>query len=257
MTETQTGGPAAPVIRNLIAWRKQWHILVGGFFEPIFYLLGMGLGLGRIVGDIDLDGTPVRYAVFAAAGLMASSAMQGVLLATTFNFFFKLKFSRTFDSMLYSPLQMGDVLTGEVLWAVARAGLQSTVFLVVALGFGTVASWWAVLSVPACLLIALAFASLGTWVTTYVKAWTDFDLLNLGIMPMFLLSTTFFPLSVYPGWAHPLVQATPLYNGVALVRDLHTGLVGWHDVGHVIYLLGLSGVCAWLTTRRMRQRFLA
>ena len=113
------------------------------------------------------------------------------------------------------------------------------------------------LSLPAAILIAIVFSSLGTYFTTFVRAWADFDLMQLAILPMFMCSTTFFPLSVYPGWAHPIVQATPLYNGVALIRDLHTGLVGWHDVGHVVYLLVMGVVFAWLTIRRMSNLFFA
>ena len=139
----------------------------------------------------------------------------------------------------------------------ARGGLYSAMFLVIALVFGAVSSWWAVLSVPAAILIAIVFSTLGTYFTTWVRTWADFDLMQLAILPMFMCSTTFFPLSVYPDWAHPIVQVTPLYNGVALIRDLHTGLVGWHDVGHALYLITMGVLFAWLTVRRMRSLFLA
>lgn len=245
-----------PVVeREALAWRKNWYVLLSGLFEPIFYLLGMGLGLGGLVGDIELEGQLVAYPTFVAAGLLASSAMNGALFDSTFNFYYKLKFSRTFDAMLYAPLRMSDVLTGEVLWAVARGGVYALGFLLVTLAFGAVDSWWAVLSVPAALLLAMVFAAVGSYFTTFVRAWSDFDLMQLVILPLFMCSTTFFPLSVYPSWAHPLVQVTPLYNGVALIRDLHTGLVGVHDIGHVLYLLVVGVLFAWLTVRRMRQLF--
>jgi lipooligosaccharide transport system permease protein len=248
--------PAPSFERNLLAFRHQWWVLLSGVAEPIFYLLGMGLGLGELVGDIELEGQSVSYATFVAAGLLASSAMNGAIFEATFNFFFKLKFSRTFEAMLYTSLRMRDVLLGEVAWSVARGSVYSAMFLAVAVLFGTVPSWWAVLSVPAAILIAIVFSTLGTFCTTFVRSWADFDVIQLIVLPLFMCSTTFFPLSVYPGWSQPIVQATPLYNGVALIRDLHTGLVGWHDVGHVLYLLAVGAVFAWLTIRRMRNLFL-
>jgi len=241
--------------RSALSFRHQWWVLLSGVAEPIFYLLGMGLGLGGLVGDIELEGQLVSYPVFVAAGLMASSAMNGAIFEATFNFYFKLKESRTFDAMLYSPLRMRDVLLGEVAWSVARGAVYSIMFLVIAIVFGTVSSWWAVFSIPAAILIAMVFSTLGTFFTTFVRGWADFDLIQVAILPLFMCSTTFFPLAVYPEWAHPIVQATPLYNGVALIRDLHTGLVGWHDVGHVVYLLVVGVVFAWLTIRRMRKLF--
>jgi len=246
-----------PVIeRNVLGFRHQWWVLLSGVAEPIFYLLGMGLGLGGLVGEVELEGRLVPYTAFVAAGLLASSAMNGAIFEATFNYFFKLKHSRTFDAMLYSPLRTRDVLLGEVGWSVLRGGLYSAMFLVIALAFGTIESWWAVLSLPSAVLIAIVFSTLGTYFTTFVRTWADFDLMQLAILPMFMCSTTFFPLSVYPGWAHPIVQATPLYNGVALIRDLHTGLVGWHDVGHAFYLVAMGALFAWLTIRRMRHLFL-
>ncbi|MFB0901771.1 MAG: ABC transporter permease [Acidimicrobiales bacterium] len=250
-------GPLPVFERNAVAFRNQWWVLLSGVAEPILYLLGMGLGLGGLVGDVKLEAHLVSYPVFVAAGLMASSAMNGAIFESTFNFFFKMKETHTIDAMLYTPLRMRDVLLGEVGWSVARGGVYSAMFLVIALAFGTIESWWAALSLPSAILIAIVFSSMGTFFTTYVRTWADFDLMQLAILPMFMCSTTFFPLSVYPGWAHPIVQATPLYNGVALIRDLHTGLVGWHDVGHVLYLVLMGVLFAWLTIRRMSNLFFA
>lgn len=172
-------GALAVVERDVIAWRHSWWVILSGVFEPIFYLLGMGFGLGRLVGDVELEGVQVPFPVFVAAGLLASSAMNGAIFDSTFNFFQKLKFRRTFDAMLYTPLGPGDVVAGEVAWAVVRGGLYGALFLTVAVAFGAVQSWWALRSVPAALLIALTFAALGSFATTYVRAWSDFDLMQL------------------------------------------------------------------------------
>jgi len=243
--------------RNALVFRHQWWVLLSGVAEPIFYLLGMGLGLGGLVGDVELEGQLVSYPVFVAAGLLASSAMNGAIFESTFNFFFKMRETHTVGSMLYTSLRMRDVLLGEVAWSVARGGVYSAMFLVIALAFGTVESWWALFSLPSAVLIAVMFSALGTFITTFIRTWADFDLVQLAILPMFMCSTTFFPLAVYPDWAHPIVQATPLYNGVALIRDLHTGLVGWHDVGHLLYLVVTGALFTWLTIRRMHKIFLA
>lgn len=245
--------PRAVFERNAVSWRDKWWVLLSGVFEPFFYLLGMGLGLGNLVNDIELQGQVVGYATFVAAGLMASTAMNGAIFDATFNFYFKLKEGRTFDAMLYSPLRMVDVLLGELIWAVARGTVYALMFVLVAAAFGAVSSWWALLSVPAALLVAVLFSTMGSFATTFARSWHDFDLMSLAILPLVMGSTTFFPLSVYPGWAHPIVQATPLYNGVALIRDLNTGLVGWSDVGHVVYLVAFSVLFGWLTLRRITR----
>lgn len=243
--------PRAVIERNFLSWRHNWWVLLSGVFEPIFYLLGMGLGLGGLVGDITLQGRPIAYATFVAAGLLASSAMSGALFDATFNFYFKLREAKVFDAMLNAPLRMQDVMAGELMWAVGRGAIYSTIFLLITLAFGAVSSWWALLSLPACILIALTFSALGAFGTTFIRTWQDFDLIQLVVLPMTMGSTTFFPLAVYPEWAHPIVQATPLYNGVALVRDLNTGLVGWHDLGHVLYLIALGVLAGWATSRRL------
>jgi len=174
--------PIPAVERNVLSWRHNWWVLVSGVFEPIFYLLGMGLGLGNLVGDIELEGQLVPYATFVAAGLMASSAMNGAIYDATFNFFFKMRESRVFDAMLYSPLRMIDVVSGELLWAVGRGGVYALSFFVIAVAFGAVSSWWAILSWPASLLIALVFSALGSFATTFVRSWADFDMIQLIIL---------------------------------------------------------------------------
>ena len=125
--------------RNVIVYRRNWTIIVTGFFEPIFYLLGIGFGLGTLVGDIG----DIPYAAFVAPGLMATAAMNGALFESTFNLFFKLKYAKTFDAILSTPLGPSDIAVGEVSWALTRGLLYAIAFLVVMLVLGLVlyATW--------------------------------------------------------------------------------------------------------------------
>lgn len=245
------------VERNARAFRHGWVTLVSGFFEPVFYLFSLGVGLGALIGDIDAgDGRMIDYAMFVAPAMMAAAAMNGAVFDSTFNLFFKLKYAKLYDSVLATPLGPRDVAVGEISWALLRGQLYATAFLLVAAVSGLVTSWWALLALPAAALIGLAFAAAGMTVTTYLRSWQDFDYIQLAILPMFLFSTTFYPLSTYPGALQWIVQATPLYHGVALVRDLMLGDVGIGLLGHVLYLSVMGLVCLVLAARRIERLLL-
>jgi lipooligosaccharide transport system permease protein len=233
------------VERNARAFRHAWVVLVSGFFEPIFYLFSLGVGLGALIGSVATDnGRVVEYAVFVAPALMASAAMNGAVFDSTFNVFFKLKYARLYDSVLSTPLGPRDVALGEISWALLRGLLYSVAFLVVAAVAGVVTSWYSLLAIPAASLIGFAFAAAGMAATTFMRSWQDFDYVQLVLMPMFLFSATFYPLSTYPDGVQWLVQATPLYHGVALIRDLMLGDIGWDLLAHLAYLavMGMAGV---------------
>ena len=239
------------VERNYVSFRRTWTIIVSGFFEPVFFLFAMGVGIGSLVGDVELaDGRAVPYAVFVAPALLASSAMNGAVFDSTSNVFFKLKYARLYDSVLATPLGPRDVAVGEICWALLRGLVYSGAFLAVATLAGAVTSPWAVLAVPAATLIGWAFASIGMAATTYMRSWADSEYVQLAIMPMFLFSATFFPLEAYPEALQWVVQATPLYHGVGMVRELMLGDVTGAMVGHVAYLgvMGLVGT-TWAARR--------
>lgn len=243
--------------RNLLAFRHGWVTLVSGFVEPVFYLFSLGVGIGALVHTVHTDGgSEVPYAVFVAPALLASSAMNGAIMDSTFNVFFKLRHAKLYDSMLATPIGPRDIAVGEIGWAVLRGALYSAAFLVVALLAGMVTSWWALLALPAAVLIGLAFAAVGMFATTFMTSWQHFDYITLAIQPMFLFSATFFPLATYPGALQWLVRATPLYHGVALERALMLGEVSAGVLGHVLYLaaLGLFGVIG--TARRLESLLL-
>jgi len=246
------------VERNGRSVRTFWPTIVSGFFEPVFYLFSLGVGLGTVVGSVDAGGgTVVPYAVFVAPALLASSAMNGAVFDTTGNVFFKLKYARLYDSVLATPLGPRDVAVGEVTWALLRGSAYAAMFLLVMAVAGTVTSWWAVLTLPAALLIGLAFAGVGMAATTYMRSWQDLDLVQLAVLPMFLFSATFYPLSTYPESIRWLIQITPLYQGVALARELALGMVSWTTVNHVAYLVVLGLIGILVAARRLDRTLLS
>lgn len=246
------------VERNYRAFRHGWVTLVSGFFEPVFYLFSLGIGLGQLVGAVELgDGRTVDYAVFVAPALLASSAMNGAVYDSTFNIFFKLKYAKLYDSVLSTPLGPRDVAVGEISWALLRGLMYSIAFFVVVLAAGLVDSWWAVLALPAASLIGFAFAAVGMAATTFMRSWQDFDYVQLAILPMFLFSATFYPLSTYSEPLQWVVQATPLYHGAALVRELMLGDPGWGLLLHVGYLVAMGAVGIVVAARRLERLLLS
>lgn len=245
------------VERNFLAFRHAWITIVSGFFEPVFYLFSLGVGIGALVGAVTLDGgRQVEYAAFVAPALLAASAMNGAVFDSTFNIFFKMKHARLYDSILATPLGPRDVAVAEIGWALLRGLVYSVAFYLVALATGLVGSWWSLLAIPAASLIGFAFAAVGMAATTYMRSWQDFDYVQLAILPMFLFSTTFFPLSTFPTALQWVVQATPLFHGVSLVRDLMLGQVGVGLLWHVLYLVAMGLVGVVVASRRLETLLL-
>ncbi|MGH4015828.1 MAG: ABC transporter permease [Pseudonocardiaceae bacterium] len=245
------------ILRSSLASRSAWLAIFSGFFEPLFFLLAMGQGLGSLVGEVGgPGGQQLSYAAFIAPGLLAASAMNGAVYDATFSFFFKLKYAKLYDAMLATPLGPVDIALGEIGFALIRGGLYSTAFLGVLLGLGLISSPWALLVLPAALFVAFAFAAVGMAATSYMRSWQDFDLVQLAVLPMFLFSATFFPLSVYPAALQWLVQAFPLYHAVELMRGLTTGVVGWSMLGHLAYFVVMATFGVIVAARRLRALLL-
>lgn len=244
--------------RNLLVYRRGWLIIVSGFFEPLFYLLSIGVGIGHLVGSVaGPHGRAIGYTTFVAPALLASSAMNGAVYDSTFNVYFKLKMAKTYEAVLATPVGVGDVALGEIGWAVIRGSLYSTAFLIVMAGLGLIRSQWALLALPAAILEAFAFAAVGMAATSYMRSWQDFDFVQLAVLPLFLFSATFYPLSTYPRALQVLVECTPLYQSVAVVRALTTGTVEPALVAHAAYLalMGLLGLA--VASRRLRRLLLS
>jgi len=232
------------VLRNYLVYRKAWKLFVTGFFEPFFYLLSIGIGVGTLIDSFEFNGQVVDYASFVAPGMLAASAFNGAVIDMTFNVFFKLKFDKLYDQMLATPLSTSDIARGEIAWGQLRGGTYCAVFIVVMGAMGMLHSWWALLALPAALLIGFAFSAVCMGLTTYMKSWQDFDKITLAQLPLFLFSATFFPVTAYPDAIRWVVEVTPLYRGVVLCRELTTGAVSMASLWSVAYLLlmGLAGL---------------
>jgi lipooligosaccharide transport system permease protein len=240
------------VQRNMLVYRHSWMVIFSGFFEPLFYLLSIGIGVAGLVGDFRLaDGTVIGYTAFVAPAMLAASAMNGAIFDATYNIFFKMKYNKLYDAILATPLRPWDVATGEVTWGLLRGGSYSAAFVVVMVAMGLVASWWGLLALPAAILIGYAFAGAGMAATTWMRSWQDFEFVQLTIMPMFLFSATFFPVETYPGWVQHIVEVTPLYQGVVLVRGLTTGVLGWHLLVAAGYLALMGSLGLYVASRRL------
>ncbi len=237
-------GSAHLLERHARAYRHTWLVIVSGFFEPLFYLLSVSVGIGVLVGSVWFGGEKVHFTSFVAPALLATSAMNGAVFDSTMNVFFRLKYAKLYDAALGTPMRPGDVALGEIGWALIRGGLYACAFMVVMLAMGLVHSAWAALDIPLALLIGFAFAGAGMAATTFMRSWQDFEFVTLATLPMFLFSTTFYPLSVYPRPIQLVIDVTPLYQGIALLRGLTLGFVGPGLLWHALYLaaMGLLGL---------------
>lgn len=239
--------------RNIAALKSAyWLVVLSGFFEPLLYLLSIGVGVGGLVGTIRLPGGEVvTYAAFVAPSMLAASAMSGALSESTFNFFGKMKYMRLYDGVLATPVRPMEVAFGELLWAMARGALYSGAFLALMVGMDLTTVGWALLAFPASLLVGFSFGALGMALSTFMRSWQDFDLMGTVQFALFLFSGTFIPVSEYPAVLGLIVQATPLYHSVELIRGLTTGAPHLSTLGNVAYLVVMAVVGLAVAGRRM------
>ena len=252
------GNPGAVLQRGLIAARSSsWAVVLSGFFEPVFYLASMGIGLGGLIGNVETStGVEVSYAAFIAPALLAVSAMNGAIYDSTWNVFFKLNYGKLYEGMLATSLGPLDVALGEILYALLRGLLYATGFMIIMQIAGLNLAWTAILALPAVMLIAFGFASVGMAITSYMKAFQQMDWINFVLLPMFLFSSTLYPITVYPQFIQWIVMALPLWHGVELVRGLTTGSLSPDMWVHVAYYVAMIVVGLVFTTKRLRALFL-
>lgn len=253
-----SGNVRAVLERGFTAIKSQnWVIIVSGFFEPVFYLLAMGIGLGALVGTVrGPGGAELSYAAYIAPALLATSAMNGAIYDSTWNVFWKLRFSKLYQTMLQASLGPLDVALGEIALALFRGLLYACGFLGVMAAMGLVTSWWALAMVPCALLIAFGFAAVGMGITSFMTSFQQMDLVNFIMLPMFLFSATLYPISVYPDAIQWLIMALPLWHGVELMRHLAVG--HWDSLTgiHIGYFVAMTTAGLAFTTLRLRKLFL-
>ncbi|WP_271394910.1 ABC transporter permease [Neomicrococcus lactis] len=244
--------------RGLLATKtSNASIMISGFVEPVLYLLSMGIGLGSIVGDVTgPGGHSMSYAAYIAPALLAVSAMNGAIYDSTMNVFFKMNYAKLYQNMLYTSLGPLDVAIGEIFLALLRGFMYATGFTIIMWFMGLITHPAGLLMVPAAVLIAFGFASIGMGITSYLKTFQQLDWITFVMLPMFLFSATFYPLSVYPQAIQWFIQAMPLWHGVELLRQLSIGYFTPGMLVHVGYFVVMIVVGVTLTTRRLRALFL-
>jgi lipooligosaccharide transport system permease protein len=242
------------VERNFLIYRRSLTPLLSSVVEPVMYLLSIGFGVGTLVGSV--PGVDVRYAVFVAPAILATTAMNTTFNQTSFGVFSRIKTEQAYDAIVPTPVSVTDIAFGEVVSAVIGGVLSSTCFVLVMALLGLIHSPGVLLAIPGSILIGFAFGAGGLAVTTYLRDFSDFQLIQLVMLPMYLFATTFYPLSTYPAWLRPLIEILPLYQSIELVRQPALGSFGWHLLVAAAYLIAFGAIALWIAARRLRRTLL-
>ncbi|WP_306211976.1 ABC transporter permease [Actinoplanes sp. RD1] len=256
------GGPArrsaTMIERNAATLRgAYWIVVASGLLEPVLYLLSIGVGVGALIGDLTLaDGRTVGYAEFVAPAMLASSAMTGALAETTFNFFGKMKYQKLYDGILATPIRPLEIALGELVWAMLRGTIYAAAFLALMIAMDLTTPARALTALAATVLVGFTFGALGMALSTFMTSWQDFDLISSVQFALFLFSGTFVPATAYPAVLQWVIEVTPLYRAVHLIRALTLGGVSWTNLLDVGYLLVLLVVGLLAAGRRMGKLLL-
>ena len=255
------GPQEPPSLRALRYWayqyKRTWRgSITTSFLYPVLYLAAMGLGLGTLVDRHSGLVDHVHYLVFLAPGLLASTAMQIGGNEATYPVMAAIKWMRTYYAMLASPLRVIDVLIGHLGWIAVRLVTVTVIYVAVMAAFGTVLSAWVVVAVVAAVLTGIAFAApIAAYAATQDTDTAFSTIYRMVLIPLFLFSGTFFPVSQLPRWLQYVAYATPLFHGVSLCRDLTLGqLHPAADPLHALYLLALAGFGLWAAKKTYDRR---
>lgn len=242
---------------KMLNYKNNWKgSLVSSVLEPVLFLAAMGISLGALVDQAGRLDQGVGYLVFLAPGLLAATAMQTATFESTYPIMGALKWHRTFEGILSTPIKVRDLVNGHLLFILFRLVTTLGVFLAVMAAFGALQVPVGLLALPAAVLTGLAFAAPVSAFAAWVKNDAGFAaLLRFGIVPMFLFSGTFFPVDQLPLILQPVAYATPLWHGVSLTRGLSLGdLDPWLALVNVGYLVALALLGVWLARRQFDKR---
>ncbi|HEX2677426.1 MAG TPA: ABC transporter permease [Polyangiales bacterium] len=251
----------AVTARNASMYRRTWVLsILPNFFEPVFYLWSIGLGVGAYVSK--MRGVP--YVEFLVPGLICVSAMNGSSFEATYNVYVRMHYEKMYAAMLTTPVEPEDILVGELLWALVRACMYGGIFLLVSMPFGLTSPLQALRVLPVIPLSGLLFAALGLAFTLRVGSIDLFSYyFTLFLTPLFLFSDVFFPIEErLSGVWLQIAEVLPLLHPVRLARAaFHGGQVGSAGLGTVLwdvaYTLGLSfALLAWCR-KLIRERLLS
>ena len=243
--------------RGFIAFKSSTYmIVISGFIEPVLYLLSFGYGIGKLLPTIAVGGESIKYAAFIAPALLATSAMNGAIYDSTMNVFFKLNHDRIYHGMLATSMGPLDVALGEIGWALIRGFSYACAFMAVIAPLGLVESIWGLLAIPAAVLIAFGFAACGMAVTSYMKSFQQLEIVTVVLLPMFLFSGSFYPISVFPEWLQFTVNLLPLTHAINLVRGLCLGHLELALLGHAFYFVVMIVIGLFFTTKRLNALFM-
>jgi len=240
--------------RNAAMYRRTWKLnILPNFFEPLFYLMSVGIGVGAYINTMG----GMSYVEFLAPGLVCVSAMNGASFEVTYNVFVRMNFEKAYDAMLTTPVEPDDVLVGEVAWATTRAVIYGGCFYVIVTLFGLAPLPSSLLVLPVMMLTGLLFAAIGITVSLRLATIDFFSFyFTLFLTPLFLFSDVFFPLEerLSPAWQR-VAEVLPLLHPVRLARAAFRGhgspaLIAW-DVSYVVVL---SLVLLLFARRAVRRR---
>lgn len=239
------------------SYRRSWRATITtGLLNPIFFLLSIGVLLGGLVdeGNPNLEG--LTYLEFVAPGLIAALAMQIGTNEGSFPVMAGLRWVRTYHAVVATPVRVAELASGLLLWAAARILVAASIYAAVAGIAGAFSSPLAVLTPIAAVLCGLAFAAPMAALAARIENSMGLTaVFRFAILPIFLFSGTFFPISQLPDWLEPIAWATPLWHGVELCRGLGTGdLEPLPTVGHVAYLLAFASIGLLLAVRFISRR---
>lgn len=262
MTSTTLNRALRYAESEIIAYRRTWRgTVITSFVNPVFFLAAMGAGLGSLVDDGSGQQLSISYLAFVASGLMAANAMQNGAGDGAFPVMAGILWRKNFHGTITTPLSPADIIWGRLIWGVGRLLFVLIVFAVIAVLFGALEIGPALAAIPPAVLTGVAFTTaISAWTLTQKDGRSLSTLFRFLIVPLFLFSGTFFPISQLPDLIEPVAYATPLFHGVELVRkfslpgvdaSIITGIPMWV---HFAYLIVMAALGVYLSIRFLDRR---